>query len=65
MGGKKKGKGKKGKKGREEKEPEDQYFFMKGEQLELTIANLREQLGTAKQRRNMLQIENDMISDFA
>lgn len=65
MGGKGKKKGKKGKKGREEKEPEDQYFFMKGEQLELTISNLREQLGTAKQRRNMLQIENDMISDFA
>jgi len=66
MGAKKKGgKGKKGKKGKEEKEPEDHYTLMKGEQLDQTILNLREQLATAKQRRNMLQIENDMISDFA
>jgi hypothetical protein len=64
MGGKKK-KGKKGKKAKEEKEPDDPYMVMKGEQLDLTISNLREALSTAKQRRNMLQIENDMISDFA
>jgi hypothetical protein len=44
MGGKKKGKGKKGKKGREEKEPEDTYFFMKGDQLDMTITNLKDQL---------------------
>ena len=46
-------------------EPDDPYMQMKGEELDLHITNLREALGTAKQRRNMLQIENDMISDFA
>ena len=46
-------------------EPDDPYMQMKGEELDLHISNLREALGTAKQRRNMLQIENDMISDFA
>jgi hypothetical protein len=60
----KKKKGKKGKKGREEPEPEDQYMTMKGEQLEINIANLKEKLQDAKIKRNMLQIEKDMIHDF-
>ena len=55
MGGKKKGKGKKGKKGRAaDIEPEDHYMTMMGEQLEITITNLREQLNEAKIKRNML-----------
>lgn len=37
---------------------------MRGEQLENTIANLREKLGNAKMQRNTLQIEKDMIHDF-
>ncbi len=37
-------KGKKGKKTKEEKEPEDHYMTMKGDQLEITIANLKEKL---------------------
>jgi len=36
MGGKKKKKGK-GRKRKEEPEPEDEYFTMRGEQLEITI----------------------------
>lgn len=62
MGGKKKGKGKKGKK--EEPEPEDQYMTMRGEELEINIANLKEKLQDMKIRRNYLQIEKDMIHDF-
>jgi hypothetical protein len=57
-------KGKKGKKNKEEKEPEDHYMLMKGDQLEITIANLKEKLQDAKIKRNMLQIEKDMIHDF-
>jgi len=65
MGGKgKKGKGKKGKRGKEEPEPEDEFMTMRGEQLENTIANLREKLSNAKMQRNTLQIEKDMIHDF-
>jgi hypothetical protein len=60
----KKKKGKKGKKGREEPEPEDHYMVMKGDQLEITITNLKEKLQDAKVKRNMLQIEKDMIHDF-
>jgi len=60
----KKKKSKKGKKGREEPEPEDHYMTMKGDQLEITIANLKEKLQDAKIKRNMLQIEKDMIHDF-
>ena len=60
----KKKKGKKGKKGKEEPEPEDHYMTMKGDQLEITIANLKEKLQDAKIKRNMLQIEKDMIHDF-
>ena len=37
---------------------------MMGEQLEITITNLKEQLNEAKIKRNMLQIEKDMIHDF-
>jgi hypothetical protein len=43
---KKKGKGKK-KKG-EEPEPEDEYMTMKGEQLEIMIADLKEKLSDRK-----------------
>lgn len=65
MPAKKKGKkGKKKKGAKEEPEPEDHYMQMKGEQLEITIANLREKLSDAKIKRNMLQIEKDMIHDF-
>ena len=60
----KKKKGKKGKKGKEEPEPEDEYMTMKGEQLEINISNLKEKLQDVKIRRNMLQIEKDMIHDF-
>jgi len=62
MAGKKK-KGKKGKK-KEEPEPEDEFITMRGEQLEITINNLREKLQNAKMQRNTLQIEKDMIHDF-
>ena len=63
MGGKKKGKGK-GKKKKEAPEPEDEFKEMKGEQLEITIQNLREKLTNGKMQRNTLQIEKDMIHDF-
>jgi len=42
---KKKGRGKKKK---EEPEPEDEFMTMRGEQLEITITNLREKLGNSK-----------------
>jgi len=51
MGGKKK---KKGKKKKEEPEPEDEFFTMRGEQLEITIQNLREKLSNSKMQRNTL-----------
>ena len=65
MGGKKKG-GKKGKKGAkgEEKEPEDDYMKMDGETLEKNMAALKEKLVDAKIKRNMLQMEKDMVHDF-
>lgn len=63
MGGKKKG-GKKGKGKKAEKEPEDEYMTMRVEQLQSIQANLKEQLEEAKIKRNMLQIEKDMIHDF-
>lgn len=50
----KKKKGKKGKKGKEEPEPEDQYMTMRGEELEINIANLKEKLQDMKIRRNYL-----------
>ena len=58
------GKKKKGKKKKEEPEPEDEFFTMRGEQLEITIQNLREKLSNSKMQRNTLQIEKDMIHDF-
>jgi len=61
MAPKKKGKGRKGKKDKAEVEPEDHYMSMKYDQLEITVANLREKLNDAKVKRNMLQIEKDMI----
>ena len=53
------GKGKKGKKGKrrgkkEEPEPEDEYYTMPGEQLEITIQTLREKLQNSKMQRNTL-----------
>ena len=51
MAGKKK---KKGKKKKEEPEPEDEFFTMRGEQLEITIQNLREKLSNSKMQRNTL-----------
>jgi len=63
MGGKKKGrKGKK--KDKSEIEPEDHYMTMKYDQLEVTVSALRDKLNDAKVKRNMLQIEKDMIHDF-
>ena len=63
MGGKKKkGKKKKGKK--EEPEPEDDYMKMDGATLEKTMAALKEKLTDAKIKRNLIQIEKDMIHDF-
>ena len=62
MAGKKKKKGKGRKK--EEPEPEDEFYTMRGEQLEITIQNLREKLSNSKMQRNTLQIEKDMIHDF-
>jgi hypothetical protein len=65
MGGKKGKKGRKGKKGGgEAPEPDDHYMTMKYEQLEISVGNLREKLNDAKVKRNMLQIEKDMIHDF-
>ena len=63
MGGKgKKGKKKKGAK--EEPEPEDDYMKMDGATLEKTMAALKEKLAEAKIKRNLIQIEKDMIHDF-
>lgn len=63
MGGKKKkGKKKKGKK--EEPEPEDEFMKMDGSSLEKTMAALKEKLTDAKIKRNLIQIEKDMIHDF-
>lgn len=65
MGPKKgKGKGKKGRKGKEEAEPDDGWMLMRYDQLEISVQNLREKLQDAKVKRNMLQIEKDMIHDF-
>ena len=63
MGGKKK-KGKKKKGAREEPEPEDEYMKMDGATLEKTMAALREKLTDGKIKRNLIQIEKDMIHDF-
>ena len=63
MGGKKKG-GKKKKGTKEEPEPQDEYMKMDGATLERTMAALKERLEDAKVKRNLIQIEKDMIHDF-
>ena len=65
MGPKKGKRGRKGKKGaKEDIEPIDGYTEMKYDQLEITVQNLKEKLQDARVKRNMLQIEKDMIHDF-
>jgi len=63
MGVKKKG-GKKKKGAKEEPEPEDDYMKMDGATLEKTMAALKEKLAESKIKRNLIQIEKDMIHDF-
>ena len=63
MGGKAK-KGKKKKGAKEEPEPMDEYMKMDGATLEKTMAALKERLAEAKIKRNLIQIEKDMIHDF-
>ncbi len=64
MGGKKKG-GKRKKKGKkEEPEPEDEFMKLDGATLEKTMAALKEKLTDSKIKRNLIQIEKDMIHDF-
>ena len=62
MGAKKKG-GKK-KKVKVEAEPDDEFMKMDGATLEKTMSALREKLNEAKVKRNLIQIEKDMIHDF-
>jgi len=61
-------KGRKGNKGKkkkkEEPEPEDDYMKMDGMTLEKKIQQLRERLSDSKMKRNLIQIEKDMIHDF-
>ena len=65
MGAKKKGgKGKKGKKGAEPDEIPDELNELDGETLEKQLASLKEKLVDAKIKRNMLQMEKDMVHDF-
>ena len=65
MGAKKKGgKGKKKKGAKEEPEPDDEYMKMDGESLEKNVITLKEKLVDAKLKRNMLQMEKDMIHYF-
>lgn len=61
--GRKGNKGKKKKK-KEEPEPEDDYMKMDGMTLEKKIQQLRERLSDSKMKRNLIQIEKDMIHDF-
>lgn len=63
MGGKKGKKGK-GKKGKEDVEPDDIYMTMTGAQLDQNVQDFNEQLYDAQLKRNMLQMEKDMIHDF-
>lgn len=60
---KKKGK-KKGKKKKEEAEPDDEYMKMDGQTLENKVKSLKERLSDSKMKRNLIQIEKDMIHDF-
>jgi len=64
MGGKKKKGGKKGKKSKEEEEPIDELTDMKGGALEKNMENAKRELVDAKIKRNMLQMEKDMVHDF-
>lgn len=58
-------KGMKGKKKKkEDPEPEDDFMKMDGASLEKTMAALKEKLNDAKVKRNLIQIEKDMIHDF-
>ena len=59
----KKRKGKKKKKNAEI-EPDDDYMKMDGETLEQTRARNKDKLAEAKIKRNMLQMEKDMVQDF-
>ena len=59
---KKKGKKKKGKAA--DIEPDDDYMKMDGETLEQTRARNKDKLAEAKIKRNMLQMEKDMVQDF-
>ena len=63
MGGKKK-KGKKKKGPKEEPEPDDDYMKKDGATLEKDCQMLKEKLNDAKIKRNLIQIEKDMIHDF-
>lgn len=57
---------KKKKKGKKKKEVpiNDEFTEMDGATLEKTIANLKERLQDGKIKRNIIQIEKDMIHDF-
>lgn len=56
---------KKGKKKTKEKpEPEDEFMPMTGVDLEYTIERFKAKLKDSQTKRNMLQIEKDMIHDF-
>jgi hypothetical protein len=61
MPAKKKG-GKKAKK--EAVEDFGEFEAMRGEQLEMTLANMKEKLQGLKIHRNQLQIEKDLLHDF-
>ena len=62
MGGKKK-KGKKKEKAMDV-DPDDPLMQYSSEKLLITQQDLLDKLSTAKVRRNMLQMEKDMIHDF-
>lgn len=64
MGAKKKKGGKKKKGSRAEVEPDDDYKKMDGETLEMFRARNKDKLAEAKIKRNMLQMEKDMVQDF-
>ncbi len=51
-------------KAKEEAEPEDEYMKMDGATLERTMAALKQRLAESKEKRNLIQIEEDMIRDF-
>ena len=59
----KKGK-KKGKKKKKVEIPDDEFSKMDGATLQKTLANLQEKLQDSKIKRNIIQIEKDMIHDF-